>query len=83
MDDADNNDNDGNRENMCQQDDGLRLIFGNVNVDPLLNLQDAIDERRVKYIEERKRPQIQWMLQLIKRMFQKLKYNPQGEHCSL
>ena len=67
-DDADNNDE--NRETICQSDDGHRLIFGDVNVDPLLNLPDPTDERRVKYIEERKRPQIQWMLQLIQRVVQ-------------
>jgi hypothetical protein len=69
-DDADNNSND-DENSLCQPDDGDRLVFGNVNVDPWLNLPDPTDERRVKYIEERKRPQIQWMIQLIQ--------PPQGE----
>lgn len=42
------------------------------HVDPLLNLPDPTDERRVKYIEERKKPQIQCMLALIQRTLTKL-----------
>lgn len=45
-----------------------RLIFGNRNVDPSLNLPDPTDARRIKYMDERKRPQIQWMLRLILRL---------------
>ena len=37
-------------------------------MDPSLNLPDPSDERRQRYIDERKRPQIVWMLNLIRRL---------------
>ena len=45
-----------------------RVVYGGVDVDPSLNLPDLTDERRIRYVEERKRPQIQWMLELIRRL---------------
>jgi hypothetical protein len=45
-----------------------RLVFGDMDVDPSLNLPDPTDARRVQYIDERKRPQIQYMLRLILRL---------------
>ena len=45
-----------------------QLVFGGVNVDPSLNLPDTGDARRQKYMDERKRPQIVWMLDLIERL---------------
>ncbi len=37
-------------------------------VDPLFNLPDPTDARRIKYIDERKRPQVLWMLGRIKKL---------------
>ena len=45
-----------------------RVVYGGVDVDPSLNLPDTSDERRLRYVEERKRPQILWMLQRIRRL---------------
>jgi hypothetical protein len=45
-----------------------RVVYGGVDVDPSLNLPDLTDERRIRYAEERKRPQIQRMLELIRRL---------------
>jgi hypothetical protein len=45
-----------------------RVVYGGVDVDPSLNLPDLTDERRIRYAEERKRPQIQRMLKLISRL---------------
>lgn len=45
-----------------------RIVYGGVDVDPSLNLPDLTDERRIRYVEERKRPQIQRMLKLIRRL---------------
>lgn len=45
-----------------------RVVYGGVDVDPSLNLPDLTDERRIRYAEERKRPQIQRMLKLIRRL---------------
>jgi hypothetical protein len=41
------------------------LIYGEVDVDPSHNLPDVSDERRQRYIDERKRPQIECMVRLI------------------
>jgi hypothetical protein len=45
-----------------------RVVYGGVDVDPSLNLPDLTNERRIRYAEERKRPQIQRMLKLIRRL---------------
>ena len=45
-----------------------RLIFGGVDVDPSLNLPDTKDARRQRYMDERKRPQIVYFLQLIQKV---------------
>ena len=45
-----------------------RVVFGGKDVDPSLNLPNPSDERRQRYINERKRPQIMWMLNLIRRL---------------
>ena len=45
---------------------GDSLIYGDVNVDPSKNLPDPNDERRQRYVDERKRPQVQSMLALIR-----------------
>jgi hypothetical protein len=94
-DDAENNNHSNNHSNNNEEhpdpqrqpddhdhDDRDRLIFGNVNVDPLLNLPDPTDKRRVKYIEERKRPQIQWMLQLILQRVLTLTVSPKTQSKS-
>jgi hypothetical protein len=47
---------------------GDRVVFNGVDVDPSLNLPDPTDPRRLQYIEERKRPQVLWMLGLIERL---------------
>lgn len=44
------------------------VVYGGIDVDPSLNLPDPNDERRIRYVDERKRPQILWMLGLIRRM---------------
>ena len=43
----------------------LPVVFGGINVDPSLNLPDLSDTRRMRYVDERKRPQVLWMLQLV------------------
>lgn len=45
-----------------------RVVFNGVDVDPSLNLPDPTDQRRLQYIDERKRPQVLWMLRLIRRL---------------
>jgi hypothetical protein len=45
-----------------------RVVFNGVDVDPSLNLPDPKDLRRLQYIDERKRPQVLWMLRLIRRL---------------
>jgi SAM-dependent methyltransferase len=44
-------------------------------VDPAHNLPDPNDERRQRYIEERKRPQLQYMLKLIHRLVESRQNN--------
>jgi len=43
-----------------------RVEYGGINVDPILNIPDTSDVKRVQYVEERKRPQVLWMLSLIR-----------------
>lgn len=50
-----------------------RLVFNAVDVDPSLNIPNPTDQRRIRYIEERKRPQVLWMLNLINRMVESTK----------
>ena len=45
------------------------------SVDPALHLPNPNDARRIKYINERKRPQVKWMLGLIQKMLNGM--NPQ------
>jgi predicted RNA methylase len=44
------------------------VVYGGIDVDPSLNLPDVNDERRIRYVDERKRPQVLWMLNLIRRL---------------
>jgi hypothetical protein len=53
--------------NHHQQSSDL-IVYGGVNVDPSLNLPDTSDERRIAYVDQRKRPQVLWMLGLIRRL---------------
>jgi len=41
------------------------LIYAGVNVDPSLNVPDPADRKRMSYIDQRKRPQVVWMVQKI------------------
>jgi len=59
---------DGTVEEVSDVTDYIHGCFVDGNVDPSLNLPDATDARRVKYVNERKRPQVLWMLELIKRL---------------
>eukprot|EP00978_Attheya_sp_CCMP212_P039017 scaffold198780_cov34-Attheya_sp.AAC.1 len=45
-----------------------RVVYGGVDVDPSLNLPDPNDTRRQQYVDQRKRPQVLWMLRLIRRL---------------
>jgi SAM-dependent methyltransferase len=47
------------------------VVYGGINVDPSLNLPDVNDERRIRYVDERKRPQVLWMLNLIRRLVER------------
>merc|ERR1740136_154008 len=38
-----------------------RIIYDTIDVDPSLNLPDPTDARRVRYIDEKKQPQVHWM----------------------
>jgi hypothetical protein len=44
------------------------IVYDGVNVDPSLNLPDQSDKRRIAYVDQRKRPQVLWMLGLIRRL---------------
>jgi len=52
-------------EDSAGTDGHRQLEFGGINVDPSLNLPDPTDTRRTSYIDERKRPQVLWMVDLI------------------
>jgi len=41
------------------------------NYDPCLNLPNPKDARRLKYVDQRKRPQVQWMLNLVQQWMNK------------
>eukprot|EP00592_Proboscia_alata_P029417 CAMPEP_0194447044 /NCGR_PEP_ID=MMETSP0176-20130528/128789_1 /TAXON_ID=216777 /ORGANISM="Proboscia alata, Strain PI-D3" /LENGTH=411 /DNA_ID=CAMNT_0039273847 /DNA_START=76 /DNA_END=1306 /DNA_ORIENTATION=+ len=44
------------------------VIYGGINVDPSLNVPDPTDLKRISYIDQRKRPQVKWMVRTICRL---------------
>jgi hypothetical protein len=50
------------------------LSYGGHDVDPSLNIPNPKDIKRQKYINDRKRPQIKWMIQRIDRLLLNKKY---------
>ena len=53
------------------------LIYGHHDVDPALNIPDANDTKRMQYINERKRPQVKWMVDCVQRLM--LQYEAREE----
>lgn len=53
------------KESISLPEPGDCLEFNGINVDPSLNLPDTHDERRQLYVDQRKRPQVLWMLRRI------------------
>lgn len=58
-------DSTGHSKNGQEMKYAERLVFHGIDVDPSLNIPDLSDKRRLQYSEQRKRPQVQWMLEKI------------------
>ena len=58
----------GGGEDGGDDDHHQHLMYGTHDVDPSLNIPNPNDAKRLKYINERKRPQVKWMVDCAMRL---------------